>query len=30
MLLRLATGVEDALGFAQNYERLDAELGVPA
>src|SRR5882757_3333358 len=27
-LLRLASGVEEALDFARNYERLDAELGA--
>jgi Asp-tRNA(Asn)/Glu-tRNA(Gln) amidotransferase A subunit family amidase len=26
-LLRLASGVEDVLRFAQNYERLDADIG---
>jgi Asp-tRNA(Asn)/Glu-tRNA(Gln) amidotransferase A subunit family amidase len=29
-LLRLAAGVEEVLGFAPNYDRLDAELGVRA
>ncbi|MDT7585196.1 MAG: hypothetical protein QOE32_2746 [Pseudonocardiales bacterium] len=29
-LLRLASGVEDVLRFAQNYERLDAEIGTRA